>query len=435
MNDQRNATIDSALDGARAVYLERRPKTIQAHAEAGEVMPGGNTRTVLYHGPVPLRIAGGEGAHITDVDGHRYLNLLGEYTAGIYGQSNPVIQATVIEALKNGVNLSAHNSYEARLARLVCDRFTSIDLVRFTNSGTEANLMAISTARAFTGRSKVLVMRDGYHGGLLYFGGGGIAINAPYPFVLGRFNDVEFTRAVIAEHRADLACILVEPMIGSGGCIPALPGFLEMLREQASQTGALLIFDEVMTSRFAGGGAQGLFDIAPDMTTLGKYIGGGMTAGAFGGRRDIMAMYDPGKAGFTPHAGTFNNNTLTMAAGIAGLGEVFTPDAAAQLHRRGEQLRQRINACFSAHGARFQATGIGSLIGLHATRDPIRAPEDKAGADDRLLELLFLDLLEAGFYVARRGFIALALPVSDDDLEAFVAALDEILIVRQAVFS
>ena len=435
MTHPRNQTLDDAVSEARDTYAERRPKTRAAHVTAAKSMPGGNTRTVLFHGPFPICIAKGEGAHITDVDGHSYLNLLGEYTAGLFGHTHPVIRRAIDRALDGGVNFGAHNTFEGELARLVCARFKSIDKVRFTNSGTEANLMAIATARHVTRRPKVMVMHGGYHGGLLYFGGGGIPINAPYDFVLGRYNDIEATRAVLREHGRDIGCVLVEAMLGSSGCIPADPAFLAMVREETSKAGIIMILDEVMTSRFGTGGAQSLYAPTPDMTTLGKWIGGGMSFGAFGGSDRIMALYDPTRPEFMPHAGTFNNNVLTMSAGIAAMSEVFPAEVAVALHARGDALRARLNALFVKHGVALQMTGVGSLLCLHATDAPIHKPEDTAASDDRVKELLFLDLLERGHYMARRGFIALTLMVTEGDLDRFVAALDDILVTRRGVLA
>ncbi len=430
---RRNRTLDDALAEARETYVARRPKSKAQHEAARTVMPGGNTRTVLFYAPFPICAARGEGAWLTDVDGHRYLNLLGEYTAGIYGHSHPVIRAAIDAALDNGINHGAHNRMEAELAAILCSRFPAIELVRFTNSGTEANLMALATARHATGRSKIMVFKGGYHGGLLYFGGGGIPINAPFPFVLARYNDIEGTRALIRREASDLADILVEPMMGSGGCIPAEREFLAMLREETASAGAVLIFDEVMTSRFSSGGAQKLDGITPDMTTLGKYIGGGMSFGAFGGRRDLMQIYDPTAPGAMPHAGTFNNNVLSMAAGVAGMAKVFTPAAAATLHARGEALRARLNAVFADAGVALQMTGRSSLMALHAVTAPVRSVDDLAGSNEAAKELVFLDLLERGYYMARRGFIALSLTVSDADLDGFVAAIKDVVAEREDV--
>ncbi|MEM9105973.1 MAG: aminotransferase class III-fold pyridoxal phosphate-dependent enzyme, partial [Pseudomonadota bacterium] len=337
------------------------------------------------------------------------------------------------KTLDDGVNLGAHNTGEAKLASLVTTRFPSMKKVRFTNSGTEANLMALSSARVFTGRDKIMVFHGGYHGGLLYFGGGGIPINAPFDFVVAPYNDIEGTRALINENANELACIIAEPMLGSGGCVPGSPEFLQMLRDETQKAETLLIFDEVMTSRFGRRGASHLFGITPDLMTLGKWVGGGMSFGAFGGRADIMDMYDPTRSESLPHAGTFNNNVLSMAAGIEALSNVFPPERAEALHERGDALREQLNALFQKHGVALVASGKGSLMNLHPVRGPVRRMDDIEEADDRIKELLFLDLLDRGFYVARRGFIALSLAVSDAHLDRFVSAMDDFVTIRKPI--
>ncbi len=431
----RNRTIDDELAEARERYGARRPKSLEVHQAACKVMPGGNTRTVLFHGPFPLRIVKGEGARITDADGVDYVNFLGEYTAGLFGHSHPVIRKAIDAALDGGVNLSAHNGFEVKLAELVVRRFAAIEKVRFTNSGTEANLMAVATARYVTGRKKVMVFKGGYHGGLLYFGNGGIPINAPYEFIVAPFNDVETTSRMIDDNGEQLACVLTEVMLGSGGCIPAELPFLDMLRAKTRQHGVLFILDEVMTSRFGRGGAHSLFDLNPDLVTLGKWIGGGMSFGAFGGRADIMNIYDPTGARVMPHAGTFNNNVLSMSAGIAALSEVFTADRAAELHERGEGFRQRLNALFAAEQVELQMSGIGSLMTLHARSGRIRNVDDLAAVDDRIKEIIFLDLLERGYYVARRGFIALSLMLDPAMLDGLIDAMRDIISNRRPLLA
>ncbi len=422
----RSPLIDETLRDAREKFAASHPKAAVAFQRACAVMPGGNTRTVLFHGPFPIRVVRGEGAYLFDADDNRYLDLLGEYTAGIFGHSNPVIRSAIDKALDEGWNFGAHNAYEIELAELVCARFPSIDRVRFTNSGTEANLMALGAARCFTGRDKVMVFNGGYHGGVLYFGHGGSPVNAPYPTVLAPYNDVDGITSLFEKHGRELACVLVEPMMGSGGCIVGSDEFLQTLRELCSDAGTVLIFDEVMTSRSAGGGYQSACGILPDMTTLGKYIGGGMSFGAFGGREDIMAQFDPASPDALPHAGTFNNNVVTMAAGIAAMRDIYTPERADALFALGESLRNRLNDVFRAQDAQFQATGLGSIIGLHPTRVVKGSPDHDEG-DDRLMELLFLNLLERGFYIARRGFIALNLEITEVELDGFVTTVEEIL--------
>lgn len=429
-----SSLLDDALIEARTRFVNARPKSQAIHEEAAKVMPGGNTRTVLYHGPFPLRIVKGDGAYLVDLDGHRYLNLLGEYTAGVFGHSHPAITTALHDAIDQGLNLAGHNMDEARLAKLTTDRFPDIEKVRFCNSGTEANLMAVSTARHVTKRQKVLVFDGGYHGGVLYFGGGGIPINAPFDYVLAPYNDTEKTRSLIQDHGTDLACVLVEPMIGSGGCITGDPTFLKMLRAETAACGAMLICDEVMTSRFWRHGACHELGLEPDLITLGKWIAGGMSFGAFGGRTAIMDIYDPSRPGAMPHAGTFNNNVLSMAGGIAALSDAFTSDIAAHLHEQGDNVRASINETFRRHHAPFQAIGCGSLMNVHPVLRPIDNVDDLKSGDDRLKELLFLDLLERGVYIARRGFIALPLVVSQSEISDFLNMLDDALAARTQMF-
>ncbi len=417
-----SAAIDRALAAHIERYQARHPASRAQFDTAQRTLAGGNTRSVLFYAPFPLAIARGQDCRLWDADGHEYVDLLGEFTAGLYGHSNPVIRAAIDAALDDGINLSGHNLLEARLAELVCARFASIERVRFTNSGTEANLMALAAATAFTGRRKVLVFRGGYHGGVLTFAHGNAPVNVPHDWLIGTYNDAAGAAQLFDAHGPEIAAVLVEPMQGAGGCIPGDPAFLQLLRERASAAGALLVFDEVMTSRLAPGGRQAQLGIAPDLTTLGKYIGGGMSFGAFGGRADVMAQFDPRRPDALAHAGTFNNNVLTMAAGAAGLGTVYTADAALALNARGDALRERLNAICRERELDMQCTGLGSLMNLHPGRTPLRHAGDLQQADARVRDLLFFHLLERGFYLARRGLIALSLPLSDAQLDGFVDA-------------
>ncbi len=418
--------IDAAVEAAVANYVAKRPQNAAMQARAAAVMPGGNTRTVLFNAPFPVRAAAAEGSQLTDVDGHIYLDLLGEYSAGIYGHSHPRIKAAVAEAAAFGLNMGMPHEREVAFAEVVTRRF-NLDLVRFTNSGTEANMMALAAARCFTGRKKIMPMSGSYHGGFLYFSDYGMAVNAPFECVLGLFNNLEATRNLIEQNARDLAAIIIEPLMSGGGCIPADPAFLAMLREETVRHGIVLIFDEVMTSRLHPGGLSAQLRLEPDLKTLGKYLGGGMSIGAFGGRRAIMAQFDPTQPNSLPHAGTFNNNTLSMTAGHAGLTEVYTPEACVALNARGDALRDSLNDLFMRYQVRMRATGQGSMITLHPVSGDIRTPEDLAKADKRLRRLLFLDLLEDGIYIAERGFIAMSLMVTDADCTRVVGALERFI--------
>src|SRR5215471_12408955 len=233
-----NIDIAAARAEAEEQYCARYPKSLARHREACAVMPGGNTRSAIHVDPFPLTIARGEGAQLWDLDGHEYVDFLSEFTAGIYGHSHPAIRNAIEAALESGLNFGAHNLLEARFAAAICARFPSIELVRFTNSGTEANLMAVSAARAITGRPKILVFSGGYHGGVFYFRGHGSPLNAPFEYLLGQYNELASVEALVRPYRAEIAAILVEPMQGTTGCIPAEHSFLAGLRVLADETGA-----------------------------------------------------------------------------------------------------------------------------------------------------------------------------------------------------
>jgi len=403
--------LDAALVAAHSSYADRRPRSAALAVAAAKVMPGGNTRTVLHFDPFPFRVERAEGSVLVDVDGHRYVDMLGNYTAGLFGHQVPTVRDAVIAQLDRGWAIGATHALEVELAELICGRFESVEQVRFTNSGTEANLMAIGTALHVTGRRKVLVFEEGYHGGVLTFAHGIGPLNVPHDFLIVPYNDVPAVNAAFVAAGSEIACVVVEPVQGSGGCIPAEPGFLDLLRRLCTQYGSVLIFDEVMTSRLHPGGAQARFGVLPDMTTLGKYLGGGMTFGAFGGRRSIMAAFDPAQGGALSQAGTFNNNVVTMAAGVAALRDVLTPEALIALNDRGDELRERLNVTLAGAGLPMTVTGIGSMFNVRS-------------GDERWVELFFHAMLDAGFYLARRGMIALALDVTDEQLEAFGEAVE-----------
>ncbi len=428
----RNTDLDAALGEAKQTYIARNPKSLARYQEATEVMPGGNTRTVLHYDPFPVAMARGDGCRLRDLDGAEYIDFLGEYTAGIYGHSHPAIRIAVQKALSGGINYGAHNQTEARFARAVADRF-GLARLRFTNSGTEANLMALSAARAFTGRRRILAFAGAYHGAVLTFAGAASRINAPFDVVLAPYNDTEATLALIERHGAELAAIILEPMMGSGGCIPAEPEFLRAVRTAATRAGALLVLDEVMTSRLAPGGLGPARGVTADLTTLGKYVGGGMSFGAFGGRADVMDLFDPSRPDALPHAGTFNNNVLTMSAGLVGITQVYTETACLALNARGEALRARLNALCAEADAPMQFTGIGSMLALHTRRGPVRCPADAAEDNAKLKELFFFDMLAQGIWLARRGMMALSLPIGEAECDQLAGAVEEFLAGRSSL--
>ncbi|MGY6273146.1 aspartate aminotransferase family protein [Achromobacter denitrificans] len=416
-------TLQEALQEARARYAAANPRSRAQNAAAAEFMPGGNTRTVLFSDPFPITLASADGCYVNSLDGGRYIDYLGEFTAGLFGHSDPAIKQAVQQALDSGWVRGGHIPQEAELAAIICKRFPSIERVRFANSGTEANLYAIQTARAITGKNKVVVFEGGYHGGVFVFSGARSPITAPFDFIVAPYNDWEGTLALLEADKDDIACVIVEPHQGSGGCIPARPAFLKHIEAWTREHDCIFILDEVMTSRLAGGGLQEVHGLKPDMTTLGKYIGGGFSFGAFGGRADIMERYNPQRAGYIGHAGTFNNNVFTMCAGAAGYGKVFTPDVAAELSARGDRLRARLNAIAAGASFPMQFTGLGSMMNVHMCPGEIASVRDHARANLPLRDLFYFDLLDQGIWPARRGMLNLSLPMGEREFDALADAV------------
>ncbi|PZO77527.1 MAG: aspartate aminotransferase family protein [Mesorhizobium amorphae] len=423
----RNSSLNAVIAEAHARFTAQNPKSLARHQDAAAFLPGGNTRAVLWYRPFPLTLIGGEGCRVEDLDGHHYVDLVAEYSAGLYGHSDATIAAAMIEVIQGGIGLGAPNRFEATYAEAIVDRFPAIERVRFCNSGTEANIMALSAARAVTGREKIVVFREGYHGGVLTFTHGGSILNLPFPFLFADYNDVEGTRALLRANADTIAAVILEPMLGGGGCIPASFEFLSALRETTREIGALLVFDEVMTSRLAYRGLHGEHGINPDLVTLGKYLGGGASFGCFGGRTDIMDRFDPSRPKAFSHGGTFNNNIISMAGGLAGFTKVLSQEASARVNTQGDRLREALNQSFASRGVAGTVLGRGSLMAIHFVSGPVHTPGPLDAADHKLLELYHVEMMLRGQHVTPRGMLALSLPFGEKEAAGFVAAFDDFL--------
>lgn len=419
--------LERAIKDARSRYVAANPRSKEADKYAGKFMPGGNTRSVLHYDPFPLTMVRGEGADLIDLDGHRYADFLCEYSAGLFGHSDQIIRAAVHEALDRGVSMGAPTSYERELAGLITARFPSIEKLRFCNSGTEANLMALTTARMVTGREKIIVFDGAYHGGVIKFPAGLSSFNVPYDFVLSEYNDTERTAELIRELDDELAAVIVEPILGAGGNIPGTREFLKMLRKETREVGALLIFDEVKTARLGPAGIQGLKRIKPDLTTLGKFIGGGLPTGAFGGNAKIMNQYNPKRPGAWNHAGTFNNNVCSMAAGAAGIGEIYTRQRALNFLDWSEDFRLALNEMFIEKNMPMHCNGLGSIFAIHFSNGPVKRKQDISAGCLSLRPLLHMELLLEGVLVAGRGDVFQSLPMTQKHLFKASLALENFI--------
>jgi glutamate-1-semialdehyde 2,1-aminomutase len=436
----RNQNLSSAVREAEERYIAANPESQRLAQLASRRLPGGNTRTTVHFSPFPLYMATGKGSRLIDVDGHSYADFINEYTAGVFGHSNAVIGEAVRQALGGGINLGAPTRHERLLAEEIQRRFPAMELLRFCNSGTEANLLALATARAVAGKPGVMIFDGAYHGSIVYFAHGASPLNMQFDWISSTFNDLERVRTDIAANADRLAAVIVEPMQGGAGALPADPAFLQGLRAACDANKVLLVIDEVMTSRLDSGGLQSIMGVKPDLMTLGKYIGGGLTIGAFGGRADIMARFDPSRPDAYPHGGTFNNNVLAMAAGHAALTRVLTADAQARMNALGDRLRTRLAELAQKHDVPMQVTGLGSIFGIHFHAGPIRNIGDldrgergREALISDIKKLFHLDMLAAGQYISRRVMGNLSVETSEADADALCQAIEEFLVSRGAL--
>ena len=406
----------------------------ELYEQALQVMPGGVTRTSIYSEPYPTYAARGEGCRVWDVDGTRRLDLVVNYTALVAGHAHPAVVEAIREQAARGTSFAAPNPPEVALARELVERIASIEKIRFTNSGTEATMMALRLARAHTGRTKFAKVEGGYHGSHDLVQDPEVAGTLPdvgeFAVVIP-YNDAAGATAILDRHGAELAAVIVEPILGSGGMIPADPEYLRALRAACDRHGSLLIFDEVISFRVARGGAQELYGIRPDLTTLGKVIGGGLPVAAFGGRADVMELLDPRRPGFLPQAGTLNGHPLGMAAGVATLA-LLTPEVYAELDRRGERTREGLRALFAEHEIPAQVTGVSSLMQIHFTPEPVRNSRDVQRTDARRRKEFVLGLCNHGVLLNSRGMAALSTPVGEAEIDEFLEAVDTVLTEARA---
>jgi glutamate-1-semialdehyde 2,1-aminomutase len=429
------------------VYRRTTPTSRALHERAVKVMPGGTTRTTTYFDPYPLYIERGEGCRIWDADGTERIDMLGNYSAMILGHAHPKVVEAINKQAARGTAFAAANAIEVELATLLCERVPSLDMVRFCNSGTEATMFAMRLARAFTARPKIARIEGGYHGthdsaevsthpNPNEAGPADRPIARPDSIgtpqtvldatVILPFNNPDAAERILREEGEQVAAVILEPIIGAGGVIAATDDFIARLRAVTRELGMLLIFDEVISLRVARGGAQQLYGVTPDLTTMGKIIGGGLAVAAFGGRADVMELLDPRREPNLPQGGTYNGNPLGMAAGVAALREL-TPDVYEELNRKGARVKDQLTEVFASHGMPAQVNGVGSLLAIHFTDIPVTDYRTKATSNARITHDFFLALVNHGVLMAPRAMGALSTPMAEDDIQEFVDAVDTVI--------
>ena len=430
-------------------FLKPGSRCSEWYREAVQFIPGGTSKANLYMRPHPLFVRGGTGCWVSDLEGVERLDCINNFTSLIHGHAFSSVVQAVTAQLSRGTNFAFSTPEELLLAKLLVERVPGLELVRFGNSGTEAVMMAIKAARAFTGRDRIAKIEGAYHG---YYddvqvsfhseppdwglddapaslpSSGGIPKHRVQETLVLPWNDPDAAEHLITHHKNELAAVIVYPLANRMGFIPPAPGYLKHLREVTRAYGILVIFDEVISLRVGYSGAQGRYGGDPDLTAMGKIIGGGFPVGATGGKAEVMAVFDPGTKG--PRilsGGTFSANPVTMTAGLAAL-QALDRAAFSRLEDMGTRLRARLNDVFKRSGRAGQVTGDGSLFRLMMVSRPLRNYRDtvEAGADQRSY-LLFMALLDAGIMVNNNGLGCLSTPMGEGELDRMEGALERAL--------
>lgn len=430
-------------------YPDSGSKSAKLFERAARVLPGGNSRSTIFYSPYPVFAKSGRGCRLTDVDGVERLDFLNNYTVLIHGHAHPVVTAAISEQVQLGTGFAAPTEAEVRLAELLTSRVPSFERIRFVNSGSEAVMNAVKAARAYTGRPKIAKCEGVYHGSYDFVEvsldsapanwGEDTPLSVPYakgtpPNVLADvvvlpFNDTEATERLLRAHGEELAAVVIDIMPNRAGLIPATPEYLSMLREVTRKLGILLVLDEVISLRLGFAGGQGEFGVEPDLTTMGKIIGGGLPIGAVAGKAEVMEVFNHshGKVPL-PHGGTFNGNPMSMVAGHAAL-NLMTEEAFAQLNALGERARKQLREAFRITGVEGAITGKGSLFMIHLKNKPLTTYRTayKHPEEQQLLAEVHRYFLNHGIITATGGLGVLSTPMQEAEIDqlatAFLGAL------------
>ena len=446
MHPAGTAGDNSSVTPEEERYRSLTPTSRALFVEAGAFLPGGDSRSPLFHPPYPVVWKEGAGCRLTDVDGNRLLDFTGNHSSLALGYGDAAVTEAIRSQLGRGTVFPGASEPQLSLARALCERVPSFERVRFTSSGTEAVMMAVRAARAFTGRGRVAKVEGGYNGTADFAmvssappleragpagrpravaGSAGLAPGSCESTVVLPFNDPGGAAALVEEHAEEIAAVVVEPVLGSAGMIPAERAYLERLRQAATRSGALLVFDEVVSFRVAYGGAQEYYGVTPDLTCLGKLVGGGLPLGVVGGRQDVMAVFDPTDGvPAVPHPGSYNANPLCLAAAGATM-SALSRETVDGLGARGEELRRCLAGALAV-GVPACVTGLGSLFAIHFTEGPVRSYRDAAGGDHSLRLRLFLGLFGEGILIDPRGVGCLSVATGEAELQALVAAVGDV---------
>ena len=437
--------VSAALKRATGEYVSRHPRSRAMFERAGRSLPGGNTRTGVNFAPFPLYAESGEGPCLYDLDGHRLLDLVNNATSLILGHAHPDVVEALQRQVARGTAFSRPTALEVEMAELLRERMPALEKVRFCSSGSEAVLNCLRAARAATGRSWTAKFEGAYHGiddqALVSYavpvgpdlgpgdrprpvpGSEGLNAGVSDHVLVLPFNDAEAAERLIEEHAGKLASVIIDPVSTAAGLTHPVEGFLPRLREITRRHGILLIFDEIVSFRAGPGGAHTLYGIRPDLVCLGKVVAGGTAGAAFGGKEEVMALFDPGSG--SPRiwqSGTFNANPVALTAGLVTL-RTMTSDAYAELHATTARIGRSLQALFDETGIAARVVTIGSLFRVYFLPEAPRNYREASGDDSAMHQWLFLSLINRGVYWRNKGICGVSLPTGPHHVDFLIDAV------------
>ena len=407
--------------------------------QAEKYLPGGSSRGTAFFEPYPTYFNTGLGKYVYDVDDNKYLDYMINATSMILGHSHPKVVKAIQNQTIQGTAFSGPTESQIELAKILCTNIPSVDLIRFTNSGTEATMMAIRAARAFTKKSKLVKVEGGYHGSHEFVSisvypkksdlrTSNIKSILEYPgqpkslkndVLVIPYNNISESEKILSENRKEIACLIIEPVVSQFGYLPGKIEYLKAIREITKKLDIILIFDEIQSFRLSKSGAQGVMNISPDLTTFGKVIGGGTPIGAFGGSKKIMSQFNPTSDSFIQHSGTFNANPISMVAGKTVL-ENLTESDYSRMNRLGEKLRNNLSDLFDELNIGAKITGIGSLFGVHFTNDEITDYSSVINSNVEINKYFFMSLLNQGILLQSKFYGALNVLSDESDINTLI---------------
>ncbi len=414
-------------------YMEKFPASRERHKKLINYIPGGATRSLSYFKPYPIHIESGKAAFVFTHEGHKLLDVTNAYGAIVHGHGDADIVKAVQEGITKGSQYSTPTDGQYKLAKLLCERIPSFDRIRFVNSGTEATMFALRAARAYTNRDKIIKMSGGFHGTHDCVAAStkrnvitaGIPKGMTEDIIEVPFNDFQALEKTVKENADQLAAVIMEPFLGAGGIVLPAKGYLEHVRKVTQDNNVLLIFDEIFSYRVNSGGCQKLYGVTPDLTTVGKVIGGGLPIGVFGGKEEIMNIFCHEKsAAPLYHSGTFNGYETLMQAGYAALSK-YDEKAVAYINNLGDRLQKGLLQSFKDNGLNIQSNHIGSLLNIHFVNEPITTSEQVLKSEEQLHTLMHLSMLNKGVFTIPRGLFILSCAMTENNIDFLIEKIDE----------